>query len=560
MSNFRRSRLGKKILVAVFTLMIAGFVALVFLGSWQLLQLLRSPELGVMGGALQKLIERLPALVFNGAFLGIFITSFGVLLQALYLAGDMDFLLATPTPIRAVFVAKLLQAVLPNFGLICLAALPVLFGLGASNNYTLLYYPALILVLACIALAAAGVAALLVMLVVRIFPARRIAEVLGFLGAIISFLCSQSGQLARFDRISEDQAGTALALLERADMIWSPLTWAADGVSALGKGNWPLGIGLTALAIFLCGGLFAVSLVTAEGWYYSGWAGMQSNARKRRPPRSGARTAAAAAAASWTARTARRLLPLPVLGMIGKDWIMMRRDLRNLSQLVTPLILGIVYAIVVFRGNQSPEPAPNASPLLASLMARAQTYTSVGLSLFVSWMLLGRLAGMGFGQEGRSFWVLKTAPIGPMQMIAAKYLVAYLPTLAISAAYLLVIWLLRGAPLSALFYSLLVIALCIAGNAGISLAFGIAGANLEWEDPRQMQRAAAGCLGALASMLYLPLTLALFFGPAILLPAFGASEALGQGIGLFAGGLLCGASAIGPLTLIQKRVARLGEG
>jgi len=49
----------------------------------------------------------------------------GVLLQALYLSNDMDFLLAAPIPIRAVFLTKLLQAVLPNFILVMLIGLPV---------------------------------------------------------------------------------------------------------------------------------------------------------------------------------------------------------------------------------------------------------------------------------------------------------------------------------------------------------------------------------------------------------------------------------------------------
>ena len=100
--------------------------------------------------------DSLPVLMLSGAFLGILLTSFGVLLQALYLAGDMDFLLSTPVPIRAVFMAKLLQAIVPNLALICLFALPVLFGLGLRPATTSLYYPLVLLVLAALALAAAG--------------------------------------------------------------------------------------------------------------------------------------------------------------------------------------------------------------------------------------------------------------------------------------------------------------------------------------------------------------------------------------------------------------------
>jgi ABC-2 type transport system permease protein len=143
-----------------------------------------------------------------------------------------------------------------------------------------------------------------------------------------------------------------------------------------------------------------------------------------------------------------------------------------------------------------------------------EMYTSVGLSLFVGWMLLGRLAGMGFSQEGRSYWLLKTAPLTAGQLIGAKFLAAYLPALALSWLFLLAIGLLHQPG-----FALVVVALCLAGNTGINLAFGIAGANLNWEDPRQMQRTSSSCLGAMASMIYLPVSLLLFFGPPVGLSA-----------------------------------------
>ncbi len=66
-----------------------------------------------------------------------------------------------------------------------------------------------------LALIASGLASLLVMGVVRIFPARRVAEVLGFIGAIATFICSQSGNLMRFENVSGDQALQTLSLAER---------------------------------------------------------------------------------------------------------------------------------------------------------------------------------------------------------------------------------------------------------------------------------------------------------------------------------------------------------
>ena len=208
----------------------------------------------------------------------------------------MDFLLSAPVPIRAIFITKLLQAMLPNFGLILLFGLPVLFGLGASGGYNVLYYPLVVIVLALVALATAGLSSLLVMAVVRIFPARRVAEVLGFIVAILSFTCSQSGQFARYANISEAQATQVLGMATRFNTPWSPLTWAGRGLVDLGEGRWLSGGGLVLLTIGVTSGIFALSLATAERLYYSGWASVQVSPGKKarratRPARSSRRGA-----------------------------------------------------------------------------------------------------------------------------------------------------------------------------------------------------------------------------------------------------------------------------
>ena len=141
-NGFRHAKIGAKIGRIFLTLMVVGFAGFIFWLSWLLLGFLRSPDLAqYVDIDLAQVLEAFPVLILTGMFFGILLTSFGVLLQALYLSGDMDFLLSFPLPIRAVFIAKLLQAVLPNLGLISLFGMPVLFGLGASGGYNYLYYP-----------------------------------------------------------------------------------------------------------------------------------------------------------------------------------------------------------------------------------------------------------------------------------------------------------------------------------------------------------------------------------------------------------------------------------
>jgi amino acid transporter len=110
-----------------------------------------------------------------------------------------------------------------------------------------------------------------------------------------------------------------------------------------------------------------------------------------------------------------------------------------------------------------------------------------------------------------------------------------------------------------LVYTLPVVALNIAGNAGLNLAFGVVGANMSWEDPRHMHRGSTGCLGMIASILYLPFSLGLFFGPPILAAALEWPVAVGWLFGLAIGGIFSLACAIVPLALVRQRVPRLGE-
>ncbi|OGO31678.1 MAG: hypothetical protein A2Z16_10065 [Chloroflexi bacterium RBG_16_54_18] len=553
--GFRRASRVRKLVVIFIFLISLGGIGVIILISRYLLTFLKNPLLAEGVGNLDAVLNSIPNVLITGAFIGILVTSFGVLLQALYLAGDMDFLLSRPVPIRAVFITKLLQAVLPSFILICAIALPIMFGLGLAQGYSLLFYPLVLLELVVLSLAAAGFSSLLVMAVVRVIPARRVAEIIGFTGATLSFLCSQSGQLARLDNLSPGDLSQVLVIFQRFDSPLSPLYWAGLGLVGVGNGDWLNGIGLVAITVFAAGGIFGVSLVTAEKLYYSGWASMQvrvQKAKQVRREKSGISVPRIA--------LIERLISPAAWAVTIKDWTVIRRDIRNMSQLITPLIFGIIYAVMFLRGGrQVPVGRGEAPAWFMDLMGGFVVYANIGLSLFVGWMLLGRLAGMAFSQEGKNYWLLKTSPIKPVELVTAKYLVSFLPVLALGWGFLVAIMLIQRESLGLLLYSMVVVAFSICGNAGINLAFGIAGARLDWEDPRQMQRGSMSCLGALVSMVYLVSSLILFFAAPFLAEILGLPEAFGQTIGLLVGCPFCLACAVIPLWLVRQRVEFLGE-
>jgi hypothetical protein len=113
-SGFKRARLRGKIGTIILALLVVGGLAFAFWISWLMLGLLRSPRLSEFTGDLTAILEA-PA-GGHAAFIGILITSFGVLLQALYLA-TWIFCFSHPVPIRAVFIT-VAPGNLTNFGLI----------------------------------------------------------------------------------------------------------------------------------------------------------------------------------------------------------------------------------------------------------------------------------------------------------------------------------------------------------------------------------------------------------------------------------------------------------
>jgi ABC-2 type transport system permease protein len=554
-NGFRRAKTGKKVGYIFAAVGILAFIGFILFLSVSFLTLLRSPDLTRYVGDTAPFLDGIPATLVSVAALGILFTSFSVLLQALYLAGDMDFLMSAPLPIRAVFIAKLVQAVLPNFGIMCLFTLPILFGLGISGHYNFLYYPFVLIMLALISLAAAALASLMVMVAARFVPARRLAEVIGFVAGTFIFLFSQSARFMNFD-VNDQQMTSMLKMSGRFNQPWSPLAWTGQGMVALGKSDWFHAAGLLAASLLATSLVFAVSLWMSERLYYTGWSNLQNN---RRRPKAKTAVTAGAAGREKSKNPFSRMIPPPIRAILVKDLLVYRRDLRNVSRLITPLILGVIYAINMLRsGGQGLEGRGEAPAWFMDSVNSLMVFGDVALALFLGWMLVANLAGVSFSQEGKNYWMLKVAPVSTRQLLTAKFLVGYLPPLLLCVAYLLVLQILKGATLFSAIVSLLAVGMILAGLTGIYLAFGTRGAKFDWENPSQTNRA-VGCLGNIAGTLYLAICFGFFVAPPLAASLLGLPMEAGQLAGLLLGGLLSVGAILIPLGLVEKRVATLAE-
>jgi ABC-2 type transport system permease protein len=557
-TGFKRAKPLRKLLYIVFGILILVALVGTYLLTSYILGLVKSPEVIESGINLDALIKTIPPLIISGAFLGILMFSFGVLLQALYLANDMDFLLSSPIPIRAIFLTKLMQAILPNLILVMIFGLPVLFSLGASNGYNILYFILTFVVLVFLSLAAAGIASILVMVTVHFLPAKRVAEILALIAAIFFMVLSQLGNLTGVssDSLTYEQVVKSAQALSNFNNVWSPLTWGGWSLVELGEGHWVSGIAFLSLALGLAGGLFWLALNAAEHLYYSGWASLRASVQ----PRNNHHTVNKFKRKSAFTGFFRRILSSQVWGILSKDFISLRRDLRNTSRMVMPLIMGIVFMVMMLRSNTHPSTGIGDTPeLLVNLLQSAQVYRSMLVPLFVGSLLILNLALIAFSIEGRSYWILKTSPVNANKQLIAKFLIAFLASLAISWIFLLISLFLNSVPSPIVLYDLFASAFILAGLTGIVLSIGVRGANLYWDDPRHITTTLTDITGIAVTIAYLLGVSLLFLAPTIGLSFLGISEGIGWLAGLSIGGIGTSLCAILPLVQVKQRVYRIGE-
>jgi ABC-2 type transport system permease protein len=223
--------------------------------------------------------------------------------------------------------------------------------------------------------------------------------------------------------------------------------------------------------------------------------------------------------------------------------------------LITPLILGFVMVISSSRGfnvNQGLEKLP---------FSGLPIYTNITFTLFVGWMLMFNLSTTSISREGKNYWLLNAAPVKPGHLLWAKYIVSLLPTLAIGCFFVAITAVIRSIQLIDIVYILLVASLCFAGLNGILLAFGVAGSNLTWEDPRKISlQGKAGCLSLLTCLGYFGICVLLFLGPPVLWELINIGNVvIGRMIGLVLGAVFSILCAILPPVAIRERVPMIGQ-
>ena len=335
--------------------------------------------------------------------------------SALFLSQDNEILFASPVPTADLFLMRCLTTGVYTSWMMVIFCLPVFGAYGsifeAGPIYFLLLVPTVIAVAAiavCLGLTAT-------ILLVTLFPARRIKDIVFYLSLLFGILLYLVFRLLRPEELADpERFPDFIAYLSRLSTPASPLLppgWAANlltGYLQDHRIDWLLAaILLLTVPVIYFAGEWAITRL-----FFSGYSKAQESFGG-----------------------SLRFRPKPYRpSMLGwffrKELKMFIRDSSQWSQL---FLIGAL--IVVYLYNFKVLPL-DQSPMAAEAIANIIAYANIGLTGFLIASLAARFVYPSIGGEGQAFGQILTSPISIGRYICYKYLFYVIP-FSILALFLL---------------------------------------------------------------------------------------------------------------------------
>jgi ABC-2 type transport system permease protein len=443
------------------------------------------------------LTQRLLVMLFVSFFAILLISNVVTALTTYYLSADVRFLMVAPVPHRRLHQARFIETLVASSWMVLLFGFPVFLAYGVVYHAGPLYYLATVATLMPFLTIPAALGVALTTVLVLVFPARRMRDVLVVTSVALIAGGYLALRLARPERLATpaEFAGFAafLAAFEAPASPYLPTTWAANVLLAfLGdQAHDPLFYlalltSTAAVAAIGCGTFVERVFLTA--WSRAS-EGREAPQRER-------------VLGKWLGRIAG---PLPhTTGLLFvKDATIFFRDASQWSQLLLLLALVVVYVY-----NFSALPIDDGSPL-AGTLREIVAFANLGLAAFVTASVAVRFVFPAISLEGRSWWALRTAPIPLTSIWWGKFWIGFLPLAVLGEALIVITGRLLGVAPGLTGVFMVTLLLVIAAIVSLGLAFGAAYPRVDTQNAAQIATGFGGLVYMVTCLVLIGLVIAL---------------------------------------------------
>ena len=403
-------------------------------------------------------------------------------LSTFFLARDLDLVRAAPVTPQSFYYARLIATTVNSSWMVLFFSLPIFAAYGAvfGGGVTLYLWVALILPLFLVIPASIG--SLITHLLVYCLPAKRIRDVLFFIGLFAFLVMYFLFRFAQPERLVQPESfGNFMQFLSAMEMPSAPFlpsSWSAEILAGtLFARDTEQGFFFALLASY------ALFLPLATSWvsgavYLDGWSKAQESRQGRRKR----------GWVDYALELVARPFPETARALVLKDIKTFLRDTTQWSQLFLLLALIVVYLynFKVLPLDRSPMPAGTIRILVS--------FANLALGGFVLSAIAMRFAFPAVSLEGKAFWLLQTAPIALKSILWSKLWLNFVPLVLIGEILVCLSNLLLHVPDWMMTLSLVTVFFMTFGITAIGVGLGALYPNFNYENAAQIPTSFGGAL------------------------------------------------------------------
>ena len=447
------------------------------------------------------LTERLLGMIFLSSLSMLVFSNILVSLSVLYLSDDLPFLIASPIKISPVFGIKFSETLINSSYMILIFSMPIFFAFGRVFSAKISYYLLLSPIIFLFILPPAGLGVSITMLLLRFFPAKRTYRILSAVGLTFAIVIVVLLRLLKPERllnpIDSDDFVRLLNSFSLPSFKYLPSTWATKALLAASKMDYFSFLKYLAPLAALAIGCVGLAFILAKKLYFSGWSGAQESKDIR-----------------FTLKP-RRLerffnFSFPFLSseqraLFIKDIKLFLRDATQWSQL---FLLAALIFIYLFNIKNIPLPSPHLKNLLSFL--------NLGLAGFVLAAVAARYAFTTTSIEGKSFWIIHSAPMDYRKFLWEKFFLFLTPLLLMAVCLVYFSNILLKVDNYFMALSLITITVMTIALTGMGVGLGALFPRFEAENSAKIAVSSGGVLYMILSLFYIGIVIALEARPVYL--------------------------------------------
>jgi len=430
-------------------------------------------------------------------------------LSTFFLAQDLDLILSAPTPAAAFFGSRLITTTVNSSWMVLFFSLPIFAAYGSVFHGGALFYLWVLVVLPLFVIIPAAIGALITHLLVYWLPARRIRDILFFIGLFAFVILYFLFRFSQPERLVQPEAFghflEFLSAMETPSSPYLPSSWAAEIFASVLFQRpvelWFFYSLLLSYALFLP--LAASRLSGAV--HLPGWSKAQESRQGRRR----------GYLLDSVIRRLTRPFPDALKAIMVKDIKTFLRDTTQWSQLFLLLAL-----IVVYLYNFKVLPL-DRSPMPAGMLRTVVSFANLGLAGFVLASVAIRFAFPAVSLEGRAFWILQTAPIDLRALLWSKFWLNLMPLLFLGELLVFLSNTLLRVPQWMMLLSLVTIFLMTFGITAIGVGVGALYPKFDYSNVAEIPTSFGGVVCMICSIAFIGMTVVIEAWPVYLLTMAG---------------------------------------